>query len=246
MPSPVRAGRPAQRPRLAAIVLAAGSGSRFSDEPGGKLTADLHGRPLLEHVLDAVRAVRPVRTVVVVGHGRERLEQAIAWRGEERVVNADPDRGLSSSLRVGFGALTSIEARLDGAFIVLADQPLLRAEVLLALANAAAAALAARDDASPVAIAPRYEGAVRGTQRQPGPRNPVLLLRPGWALVAAAEGDRGLGPLLDRLGDAVLEVPVRGAMADVDTAADLAALSREGPAVRRHRRAVPGRGQLPR
>jgi CTP:molybdopterin cytidylyltransferase MocA len=203
--------------RLAALVLAAGAGARFSTEPGAKLLAPLMGRPLLEHVLRAVRAFEPATTVVVLGSGASRIEGAIGWSGEVRVVNPAPHRGLASSLRLGIDTLVGLHQDLDGAFIVLADQPGLRTAVMRALADAAARAR----PADRPAVVPRYAEA--------GPRNPVLLLRPAWAWVDELEGDRGLARLIDARPDMVLEVPVDGAMPDVDTAADLERVRRAGP-----------------
>jgi len=144
------------RSKLAVIVLAAGAGTRYSDQPGAKLLAPLDGRPVLQHVLDAVRAFVPRITVVVLGHGADALEQSIDWAGEVRVRNPNPELGLASSIRTGLTALA--EPGDDGAFIVLGDQPRLRADVLEALAEAA-------DPDAPPIIVPRYD--------EPGPRNPV-------------------------------------------------------------------------
>jgi CTP:molybdopterin cytidylyltransferase MocA len=193
----------------AAVVLAAGAGSRFSAEPGAKLLADLHGRPVLAHALQAVRAYGSLATVVVLGHGAPRIERAIAWQGEWRIVNHAPERGLASSLQVGIHALLALPVRLDGAFITLGDQPHLRTEVMHLLADAAVA-----DGARRPIVVPRYVD-------KPGPRNPVLLLRPAWSWVDELDGDRGLAPLIDRNPDRVLDVPVTGGMPDVDAPDDL-------------------------
>ena len=120
-----------KRSNIAVIVLAAGAGTRFSDVPGSKLVADLGGRPVLEHVLAAVRAFGPRLTIVVLGSGRDAVERSIEWAGETRVVNPDPRRGIGSSIRVGFDALAAdeslaAEGAIDGTFIVLGDQPQLR------------------------------------------------------------------------------------------------------------------------
>jgi CTP:molybdopterin cytidylyltransferase MocA len=64
-------------------------------------------------------------------------------------------------------------------------------------------------------VVPRYAD-------QPGPRNPVLLLRPAWSAAASLEGDRGLAELIEANPHQVAEVD--GAMPDVDTTADLDAL----------------------
>jgi molybdenum cofactor cytidylyltransferase len=200
------------RSRLASIVLAAGAGTRFSDEPGAKMLADVGGRPVLQRVLDAVRAFEPRDTIVVLGHGAGAIEGSIGWANERRVSNPAPDRGLASSLQVGLSSLD--RSPVDGVFIVLGDQPSLRPEVLDALAEAA-------DDGVPI-IVPRYAG-------DPGPRNPVLLLRPAWSLVDELDGDQGLGTLIDARPDLVANVPVQGRMPDVDRPEDLASLEADRP-----------------
>ena len=94
--------RPMTTRDVAAVVLAAGAGSRFG---GGKLLASLEGRPVLQHVLDRVADAGLGDVVVVLGDDAAAIEQAIDWRRERRVRNPDPGRGLSSSVRIGIDAL---------------------------------------------------------------------------------------------------------------------------------------------
>lgn len=199
---------PSRPLRLAAVVLAAGAGSRYSSLPGAKLLADLNGKPILAHVLESVREAEPVATVVVLGHGAPAVEEAIHWHGEILVRNPAPDRGLASSLQAGIHALTALPDLPDGTFIVLGDQPWLRPETLRSLAHAADL-----DGVRPLVV-PHYE-------KRPGPRNPVLILRSAWPIVDGLEGDRGLAGLIEGRPDLVLRVPVAGTMPDVDTSADL-------------------------
>jgi molybdenum cofactor cytidylyltransferase len=199
--------------RLAAVVMAAGSGSRFSSRPGEKLLAPFRGVPMLAEVLGTLRAFAPIATVVVLGHGADDVQAAIEWETEIRVRNADPDRGLSSSLRVGFEALEATSTQAVGAFVVLGDQPRLAVPTLRALARAAQ-----REDKSerPL-IVPRYA-------THPGPRNPVLVRRIGWPLIAALRGDAGLASLIAGHPHLVVDVPVAGSMPDIDRREDLDAL----------------------
>jgi CTP:molybdopterin cytidylyltransferase MocA len=213
----------AEAARIGAVVLAAGAGSRFG---GGKLLAPLDGRPILTHVLEAVRATRPADTVVVLGHDAAKIETAIAWAGERRVVNPDPEAGLSSSLRVGFDALAD---DLDGVFVVLGDQPLVDPAVLRALGGAQVGGRIGF-------VVPRYVGG--------GGANPVLVLRAGRPLVAGARGDRGLGPVLAAHPELVAEVELGGSNPDVDTPADLAELA-WADRVRRDREQVDRHREVP-
>jgi len=191
--------------KVAVVVLAAGASSRFGSP---KLLADLGGRPVLQHTLDAVAEAGLDDVVVVLGRARADVEAAIAWRGERRVTNDRPQDGLSSSVRVGLDAAAGDDA-VAAVLIVLGDQPAIRPAAIRAVVLTAAG--------SPAPI-------VRARYATDGAPNPVLVRRTAWALVAGLSGDRGLGPLLAQRPELVLAVPVEGANPDVDTPADLAAL----------------------
>ena len=184
-----------------ALVLAAGAGSRFG---GGKLVAPLAGRPVLQHVLDTMDAAGLVDVVVVLGPDAPVIEAAIAWRSERRVVNPDPERGLSSSLQVGMAAFAD---DTDAVLIALGDQPLVAVGTIRALLDAP------RDPSRPVVV-PAYAGDLG--------RNPVLLRREAFPLAGEAAGDRGLGPVLAAHPETVQVIPISGDNPDVDTQADLA------------------------
>ena len=194
-----------------ALVLAAGAGSRFG---GGKLLASIAGRPILQHVLDSLAAAGLTEVVVVLGRDAPAIEASMAWRTERRVVNPDPERGLASSLAVGFEAVNravggAAAEAVKAVLVVLGDQPLLSVEAIRTVVGAPA------DPARPFVV-PAYSDD-RG-------RNPVLVRRPAFALIDEATGDRGLGPVLEAHPELVMEVPVAGANPDLDTPADLARL----------------------
>lgn len=187
--------------RVTALVLAAGAGSRFG---GGKLLARLAGKPLLQHVLDRIATAEVRETIVVLGADGDAVEAAIDWRAERRVRNPDPGRGLASSLHAGLAAL---DDHVEAVLILLGDQPLVDPATIRSLLDAPV------DPKRPIVV-PRYE--------TDAGRNPVLVGRSAMSLMAEANGDRGLGPLLEVHPELVHEVPVPGSNPDVDTTADLA------------------------
>lgn len=210
--------------RVVAIVLAAGSATRFG---GDKLSAPLEGRPILRHVLDALAAVPVADVVVVTPPAYPAWLPAVApptssvWIA----VNPDPGAGIASSVRVGLEhALEEGGDAIEGVLVVLGDQPRLEPDVVRAVLKAGA-----RTD-RPI-VAPRYED---------GGRNPVLVRRRAFDLLRAVEGDRGLGPFIQRHAELVAEIPVAAPNPDVDTRADLVALAAAGWAdrVRRNREQV--------
>ncbi len=197
--------------RIATVVLAAGVGSRFG---GGKVLARLGGKPLLQHVLDTLAAAGLTEVAVVLGDDAPAVESAISWRAERRIVNPRPDDGLSSSLRLG---MDMVRGDASAVLIVLGDQPLLSVDVIASLIGAAG------DEARPIVV-PGFDHG-RG-------RNPVLIGRSAFGIVADATGDRGLGPIIDAHPDRVLVVRVPGDNPDVDTQADLASVAEEAWASR--------------
>ena len=116
---------------LDVIVLAAGQGKRMrSDLP--KVLHPLAGRALLAHVLDTARALSPRKTIVVHGHGAERVRAAFADSALDWVLQAE---------QLGTGhAVQQAMPRLDAkstAVILYGDVPLVRAESLKRLIDAA-------------------------------------------------------------------------------------------------------------
>jgi len=198
---------------LWAVVLAAGSGRRFGSN---KLVATLRGRPLvlqtLEHLTSARRSGLLAGVVTVTAAGDEAVVSAIAQSGSVLVENPNPASGMGRSLQLGIRRLDDppVEPMAEAAVIVLADQPVVRQDVLTALRDAW---LGGADIVRPV-----YRG-------DPGiPGHPVLLDRGRWHLVDDVHGDRGLGPALASHTDWVTTVMVEGHNPDIDTPADLALL----------------------
>src|SRR5690242_7098546 len=62
--------------RFAVVILAAGQGTRMRSDTH-KVLHPIAGRPLLLHLLDSVDALRAEKKIVVVGKGRDQVEQAL-------------------------------------------------------------------------------------------------------------------------------------------------------------------------
>jgi bifunctional UDP-N-acetylglucosamine pyrophosphorylase/glucosamine-1-phosphate N-acetyltransferase len=147
---------------LQVIVMAAGQGKRMhSARP--KVLHALAGRPLVSHVIDAVRALSPRALVVVVGHGGDAVRVALA-APDLAFVTQDPPRGTGDAVRIALATLSD-----DGVTLVAnADCPLIPAATFAALVDAAAAGklaiLSARvsDPAGLGRVVRDTGGAVRG------------------------------------------------------------------------------------
>jgi bifunctional UDP-N-acetylglucosamine pyrophosphorylase/glucosamine-1-phosphate N-acetyltransferase len=116
--------RPIAAPPLAAIVLAAGKGTRMKSRRH-KVLHEVAGRPMIEHLLAALGELAPARTVVVVGEGREQLEQQLAGRAD--FVVQQPQLGTGHAVLQAKPLL----AGFDGDLLVLyGDVPFVRAETM--------------------------------------------------------------------------------------------------------------------
>ncbi|MDB5704882.1 MAG: glmU [Sphingomonas bacterium] len=73
---------------LAAIILAAGKGTRMKSDLH-KVLHPIAGRPMLLHLIDSVAALKPEPTVVVTGAGREQVEAAVSPLGVMTVVQGE-------------------------------------------------------------------------------------------------------------------------------------------------------------
>lgn len=193
----------------AAIVLAAGAGSRFG---GGKLLAPWRGQPLVAGAIRAALATPSDPVLVVTGTDAAAVGDAcraaagrLGGGARVRLVHApDHAEGMGASLRAGIAALPG---NLRGVFVFLGDMPEIPAEVYTPLVVAL--------EAGAPAAAPFHEGR-RG--------HPVLFSAELLPDLARASGDAGAREVLAALGGrlARVETASTGILFDVDRPADLA------------------------
>jgi bifunctional UDP-N-acetylglucosamine pyrophosphorylase/glucosamine-1-phosphate N-acetyltransferase len=116
--------------RLAAVVLAAGKGTRMrSDLP--KVLHRLAGKPMLAHVLDGLAALEPDRTVVVAAPNMPGV--AVAAQPHPVAIQTE-QRGTGHAVAAAREALGPITA--DTVLVVYGDTPLLRPDTLRSLVAA--------------------------------------------------------------------------------------------------------------
>ncbi|MCU1399728.1 MAG: glmU [Acidimicrobiales bacterium] len=125
---------------VSAIVLAAGVGTRMrSTRP--KPLHMICGRGMVMHVIHSLESVKVDRTVVVVGHGAERVtkkvqEQAPDWANVS-FVEQEVQRGTGDAVMVGLTVFPGDDLDDESTIIVLpGDTPLLRPETIDELVSA--------------------------------------------------------------------------------------------------------------
>jgi CTP:molybdopterin cytidylyltransferase MocA len=106
----------------AAVLLAAGAGSRMGHRPKSLLLLD--GEPLIRRQVRALQAAGAAQLVVVLGHYAADIGAQLQGLNLQVIHNPQPEDGLVSSQRLGLKALPE---DLDGIVMALADQPLIEA-----------------------------------------------------------------------------------------------------------------------
>ncbi len=189
---------------IGGVVLAAGGASRFGSP---KQLAQLDGRPLLQHAVDAMLAVPGIEPVVVVlGAEAERVGAAVDFGDARSVVCEAWAEGMAASLRCGVEAVGDC----DWVILTLGDQPRVTSQVIAAVMDCA--------DSAPTGTA-----AVRATYGG-APGHPVALGRAILPHVAALRGDVGARELLGHATVRTFEAGRLCDPTDVDTPQELEAL----------------------
>ena len=114
-----------QIPDFSVVILAAGQGTRMRSDTH-KVLHPIASRPLLLHLLDRVDGIGAKRRVVVVGKGRDQVEQALNGR-DVTVAHQAEQKGTGHAVLQAKPALDGY----DGAVVVLyGDVPFVEAETL--------------------------------------------------------------------------------------------------------------------
>ncbi|MBN2489600.1 MAG: NTP transferase domain-containing protein [Planctomycetes bacterium] len=117
--------RGAGRRPTVGLILAAGKGTRMKFG-GAKVLVPLAGKPLLDHVLDALEGLDLERAVAIVGHDRDAVRAVLGRRAVADVVQEE-QLGTAHAVLCAAPAL----AGFDGDLLILSgDMPLVRPETL--------------------------------------------------------------------------------------------------------------------
>jgi len=94
-----------------------------------------HGQSLLKHAVQEAINANEGTVIVVLGANAEVLETEVNNKKVTVVENKEWQEGMASSVRAGLTALQKIIPLVDGAIIMVCDQPYLSASLLNELVN---------------------------------------------------------------------------------------------------------------
>jgi molybdenum cofactor cytidylyltransferase len=186
-------------PTLHALVLAAGSASRFGSP---KQLVRIGGQPMLHKAVSQATEVVGHAVTVVLGAYADQLAPLLKHTTASVLINRNWEEGMASSLRSG---VANLPGSCDGVLITLADQVGVTTFDLKRLATA-------WKRQSEWLIAATYDG-------QMGV--PAIFPRTTFSAFSDLRGDVGAKVILARHADRCLRVPMPNASIDIDRPEDL-------------------------
>lgn len=186
-------------PALHAIVLAAGSASRFGSP---KQLVRVDGRPLLHAAVSRAVEVAGHSVSVVLGAYAAELAPLLSHSTASIVINREWSEGMASSIRAG---VSRLPGTCGGVMLILADQAAVTSEDLRRLATA-------WRRQTDYIVAAQY-GSTLGA--------PAVFPSSSFRDLAELRGDRGAQSLFKRNPDRVVRVRMDSAAIDIDTPEDL-------------------------
>jgi len=193
--------------KLAAVILAAGAGTRMGGRAKALLPVDQ--TTFLARVIETARRVGVGRQVIVLGHLASEVERTVEDADDLVVVrNPEPQRGQLSSLKIGLREVDDDDAIL--AWPV--DHPLVRPRTIERI----------------IAAAQRHPGRIVVPRFDGHGGHPTLFPRTLFAALLALPDDAGARGLYQRHPESVLRLDVDdpGVRHDVDTPEDYARIPR--------------------
>jgi molybdenum cofactor cytidylyltransferase len=193
------AGGNAVERQLFAIVLAAGSSTRFGSS---KQLATYDGMPLVTRAMRLAESLCGPRSVLVAGNQWRPIVEVCRPLQGFFVNNIRYRSGMGSSIACGVRAVTGAA---DGVLLLLADQPLITARHLDQL----------------VMTWTRSPDKIAATSFAETAGPPVIFPRRYFAALSELQGDRGAREILVSAGSHVHAVSLEEAAADIDVPEDI-------------------------
>ena len=186
--------------KIGIIMLAAGESKRLGKP---KQLLRFGGSTFLQHGLKTAHASIASPIVTVLGANADVLKDKIAGNTHV-VINTNWNEGMASSIRVGVKALVEIDSSVDGAILMVCDQPYVDFNVLNNL-------IAAHEISGKPIVASSYNNTF-------GP--PVLFQKVMFPELLQLYGDTGAKSVVKQHADEVEIITFPKGEVDIDTEAD--------------------------
>lgn len=184
---------------LAVIILAAGNSRRFGSN---KLLHSIEGIPMYQSTLEKVLNIRKkhenlISSICIVTQYPE-IKKTAEQAGTDVIMNPHPEKGISSSIKLGLEA----SLKTDACLFMVADQPWLKADTIEKL------------------IILFYESAkgMAAVANKGEPGNPCIFSSKYYTELMALTGDKGGKKVMKRHFEdvALLEISDKKELTDVD------------------------------
>jgi bifunctional UDP-N-acetylglucosamine pyrophosphorylase/glucosamine-1-phosphate N-acetyltransferase len=107
---------------LYTVILAAGLGTRMKSSTP-KVLHSINGKPIIRHVVEAARALKPEQIVVVIGPESTGIREALRDKRVTFAVQKEP-KGTADALKTASGKLAGLKAGKGTVLILSGDTPL--------------------------------------------------------------------------------------------------------------------------
>ncbi len=192
---------------MPAIILAAGASRRLG-HPKQLVLVD--GETLLARTMRMAHMAGADPIMVVLGGNQASIDAVVDFTDAHRVINADWEQGIATSIRRGIEALEALSAEASAVLLLACDQPYLTASHLRWLLDAYDRGLGSG------IVASRYRGV---------PGIPAVLPKAYFAALRGLQGDTGARHILRSQDSNLMWVDFLGGEFDIDTPIDLVALA---------------------
>ena len=190
-----------RKTNIGIVLLAAGESSRLGRS---KQLLSYNNETLLHYCSQAASNSDGNPVVVVLGAQAEVLKKEITGNNVHVTVNANWKEGMASSIRYGINELVRISPSIEGAVLMVCDQPYVTSTLINSL-------LTAHQKTGKLIVACAYADTF-------GP--PVLFHKTLFPHLLQLKGDVGARSVIGQHSDAVEVIPFPEGTLDIDTEAD--------------------------
>jgi len=188
-----------------AIILAAGQSSRLGKP---KQLLIYQGKTLLQHAIDTAKQSKVQSIVVVLGSNADNVLKETDTYGVHLVINDDWETGMASTIRCGIQSIQKLDSKVDGAIVMVCDQPYVTTDLLNSL-------IETQEETGKPIIASEYGGAI-GT--------PALFQKQFFEELVALEVDSGAKKIIMQNDNFLATISFLKGSIDIDTIDDYKAL----------------------